>query len=194
MSKYSKIGCVLLAAGTSSRYGVENKLLREVDGEPMVRRVLAALEVDEIDFQVVVLGHESERVLAALEGLNVETVVNSDYARGMGGSLAVGAKRVAELGGDAVLVCLADLPYLRKEDVLRVVTAFRAANCEQIAYPLVAGSRGHPVCFPGRCFDALKSLEGDRGARAVIDGDALPRVEVSGVGKGCIQDLDYFSI
>ncbi|MDQ8186333.1 nucleotidyltransferase family protein [Pelagicoccus sp. SDUM812002] len=191
MEKYSKIGCVLLAAGTSSRFGAKNKLLSEIDGVPMIRKVLAALQVEEVDFHVVVLGHESELVLTALEGCVVDVVVNPEYARGMGGSLALGAKRIVELGGSCMLVCLADLPHLRKEDVSKVANAFRAEDCEQITYPVVGGQHGHPVCFPGRSLADLGELEGEMGARRVIDQDPLPRVEVSGVGSGCIQDLDH---
>ena len=51
--------------------GALNKLLIEVDGEPMVRRVAAAALASRAAPVVVVTGHEAERVRAALDGLDV---------------------------------------------------------------------------------------------------------------------------
>ncbi|MDQ8202298.1 nucleotidyltransferase family protein [Pelagicoccus sp. SDUM812003] len=184
------LGAVLLASGMSRRYGSRNKLLREIDGEAMVRRVLRRLEVDGVDFRVVTLGHQMEAVAAALRGSDAALVFNTNYAEGMGTSLAFGVSEAVKRNPDALLVCLADLPELEAEDTRRVATSFWEAGGNRIAYPLVGRRRGHPVCFPKRCFGDLCQLKGDQGARRLIEADGFEPVEVSGVSRGCIRDLD----
>lgn len=192
MSKaYPNIGFVLLAAGTSSRFGKENKLLHEVNGEAMVRRVVKTLLTAGVGELLVVLGHEADAVREVLGGLGVETVLNPDFGYGMGGSVALGVKRIRELGVDAALLCLSDLPYLEVETVRAVVESFKAKGGERIAYPVAKGMHGHPVCFPKRCFAGLELLVGDRGARGVIRNDLHPVVEVVVADEGCIHDVDF---
>ena len=73
---------VLLAAGTSSRYGDANKLLASLDGTPMVRHAASALVESAVDGVTVVVGHDHERVAAAVEGLDVTVRRNEAYAEG----------------------------------------------------------------------------------------------------------------
>ena len=77
------IAALVLAAGQSRRMGTLNKLLIEIDGMPMVRRVVEMLRQSKAEPIVVVTGHESERVAAALAGLPVTLVHNSDYVQGL---------------------------------------------------------------------------------------------------------------
>lgn len=67
-----RVGGVLLAAGRSTRFGDANKLLETVDGEPMVRRAALTLLDADLSRVIVVVGHEADRVRAALDGLDVD--------------------------------------------------------------------------------------------------------------------------
>ena len=58
----SSIGGVLLAAGQSRRMGRKNKMLIEVDGDPMVVHAARALIESNAAPVVVVLGHQAQRV------------------------------------------------------------------------------------------------------------------------------------
>ena len=60
------IGGVLLAAGASRRMGEVNKLLVEIDGQPMVRHAATAMLEGGIRDLVVVTGHQQDRVKEAL--------------------------------------------------------------------------------------------------------------------------------
>jgi molybdenum cofactor cytidylyltransferase len=75
-----RIVVILLAAGRSQRMGGRNKLLMDVDGQPMVRRVAATLLNSRVREVIAVLGHDRTRVAAALAGLPVCIVVNDEYA------------------------------------------------------------------------------------------------------------------
>jgi molybdenum cofactor cytidylyltransferase len=93
-----RIVAILLAAGRSQRMGGRNKLLMEVDGQPMVRRVAVTLLNSRVREVIAVLGHDHTRVAAALAGVPLRIVVNDEYALGQmssvrAGIAAIGATR-----------------------------------------------------------------------------------------------------
>ena len=159
-----RIAGVVLAAGKSVRFE-GTKLLANIGEVPLVRIVVDHV-LRAVDHVVVVLGHDADRVGAALTGLPVTMVNNARYAEGMGTSVGVGvASLPAEI--DAVLVALGDQPV--GVDVINsLITEY-----QQGGYPIVApvynGVRGNPVIFDRRFFPELMALSGDRGARDLID-------------------------
>ena len=74
---------VILAAGASSRMGT-HKLLLPIGGEPMVTRTVRQVAEAGFDDVLVVVGHQHEQVLAAIEGLRCRHAINPDYADGHG--------------------------------------------------------------------------------------------------------------
>jgi molybdenum cofactor cytidylyltransferase len=185
-----KIASILLAAGASRRMGSGlNKLLIEVDGIPLVRRLVDRIRRVVDGPMVVVTGHEARQVSAALDGISLHIVFNPKWESGMGSSLAVGARTLdgpREIGG--LLVCLGDLPSLVSEDIGEVVSAFRRVGGERVTVPEFEGRRGHPVLFPWKFRDALSELKGDQGARGLIQ--ASDPLVVETVGPGVCRDLD----
>lgn len=107
----SEIAAVVLAAGMSRRYGQDNKLLAELAGEPLLRRVVCAALASKARPVIVVTGHEAEPVRQALTGLPVRFVHNDRYDRGMGTSVAAAARVLAaEVGVTGTMVLLGDMP------------------------------------------------------------------------------------
>jgi molybdenum cofactor cytidylyltransferase len=158
---------VVLAAGSSTRMG-RNKLLLPIGGEAVVRRaVRAALEAD-LDPVVVVLGHEAERVRAELHGLPCLAIVNPEHARGVGTSLRAGLAEVsAEARAGAVVVLLADMPFVTASSIRRVVESYRKSRA-----PLVLSRYGEvdapPTLYDRSLFPELLALaEGHCGKRVV---------------------------
>jgi molybdenum cofactor cytidylyltransferase len=83
----ARVAAIILAAGRSTRMGAQNKLLAEVSGEAMVRRVVKATLASRARPVLVVTGHGRDEVRAALAGLAVTLVDNPDYAAGLRCSL-----------------------------------------------------------------------------------------------------------
>ena len=177
---------VLLAAGTSSRYGSENKLLATLEGEPIVRHAARTLVHSSVDPVVVVLGHEADRVQDALEGLAVNPVVNEAYDTGQASSLRAGIEAVSDCSDiDAVLVALGDMPFVAPETIETLVAAYAADAGEALAAAF-DGTRGNPVLFDARFFDALTDVDGDIGGRKLLlesDSGALIEVDDPGVRR-----------
>ena len=190
------IAGLLLAAGASSRMGPEtNKLLQTVQGRPLVMAPVEAMRRVLGTSLLVVLGHESERIREALDG-NVATTLHSAWAEGMGASIAHGVRILLDTRSKeiprGILICVGDLPGLESSVVEAVVAAFQKdADANRICVPThTSGRDGHPVLFGAGYFEALSVLEGDRGARAIVDraGDAVVRVPID--SDGILRDVD----
>ncbi len=150
----ARVGAVVLAAGMSTRMG-QPKQLMLWDGKPMVRHVVDALMAGgaEAGATVVVVGHEREKVEAALSGSKAKAAFNPDYADGsLLKSLQVGVAAVQSpefMGGPppgAVLVVLGDQPQIKSQVAQLVIARWRASGGEIVA-PRFEGRRGHPILF-----------------------------------------------
>jgi len=161
-----RIAAIVLAAGRASRMG-SNKLVAELDGEPIVRRTVRAVLGSRARPVIVVTGHEAAAVRGALAGLDVRFVDNPDFAEGMSTSLRAGVAAAGDV--DAALICLGDMPRLLPAHFDAVIEASRAGDPDEIVVPTADRKRGNPVLWPRRYFAEIAALSGDVGARALID-------------------------
>jgi molybdenum cofactor cytidylyltransferase len=107
----------------------------------------------------------------------------------MGSSLAKGIAAVPE-GVDAALVCLGDMPRVRRDTIKRIVNAFAPWNRIEICVPVRNGRRGHPVLFGRRFFPDLRALSGDIGGRGLIEMFSTRVAEVAVDDDGIFVDYD----
>jgi len=180
-----RVAGVVLAAGSSSRLG-RNKLLLDIGGEPVVRRVArGALEAG-LSPVVVVLGFEAGRVSEALGAIEVERAVNPDYARGIHRSLEVGIRRVPA-DCDAAVVLLADMPLVTAAMSAALVARFRAGP-EAIVVSRYGEVQAPPTLYSRALFPALLA-SGEGGGRSVVR-DHGDRVAAVVWPAGRLADLD----
>jgi molybdenum cofactor cytidylyltransferase len=184
-----RIAAIVLAAGQSRRAGKINKLLVEIDGKPMVARVLDAVRGAEVDPVIVVLGHQPDQVRAALADHDVTLVENPDYAMGLSTSLARGLA-VLPLKIDGVIVCLGDMPDVTTAHIERLIEAFAPDEGRDICVPTFNGKRGNPVLWARHYIDEIANVSGDVGARHLIGEHADAVVEVAMSDGGVLLDLD----
>ncbi|MCH8168185.1 MAG: molybdopterin-binding/glycosyltransferase family 2 protein [Proteobacteria bacterium] len=188
------VSALVLAAGRSSRMGGRDKLLEPVAGVPLLRHVVQALAASAVDEIVVVLPPEPGERLAALAGTaarpEVRIVTNPRAAEGMGTSVGAGVTGL-RADADAVLIVLADMPEVTARDFDRLIAAFDPAEGRAIVRAVTeAGRPGHPVLFGRRFFEPLRALEGDRGARSLIEDYPEFLVDVVLPGGAAATDLD----
>lgn len=186
------VDAILLAAGQSTRMGARNKLLEPVGGEPMVRRVAAAVRSAAIRRLIVVTGHQAGRVRAALSDLDCALADNPDYPSGMGSSVAAGARAVFETPDppDAAIVCLGDMPDIAPAMLDALIANYDPQAGRTIVAAASGGQRGHPVLWDRRFADDLASLGGDTGGRDILQDHAGQVVTVEMDDDAALRDLD----
>ncbi|MBZ9683704.1 MULTISPECIES: NTP transferase domain-containing protein [unclassified Mesorhizobium] len=183
-----KVGIVLLAAGRSSRMGGPNKLMALFDGQPLVRRTAERALASKASGTIVVTGHQRERVRAALSGLDVTFADNPDFADGLSTSLKAGTAYLPEDAAGAMIV-LGDMPGVASDDLDRLIDAFRRAGGNSVVRATHQGKRGNPVLLPRSLFAAIAHLEGDTGARHLVEAEGLDVIDVE-IGEGASVDVD----
>ena len=157
------VTAVVLAAGASTRMGVQ-KLLLPLAGEPLVRRTVRQVCDAGFDEVLVVVGNDWENTLAALEGLPIRHAVNADYATGMGSSFRTA---VSDLGGsEAAMFALADQPFVTANEYRTILEAYRreAPAIVSVRYGDVTAP---PHLWTREFFPELAQLQ--HGARSVLE-------------------------
>jgi molybdenum cofactor cytidylyltransferase len=172
------IAGILLASGASRRFG-SDKLLAPLGARAVIRWSADALG-SSVDTLYVVVPVVSEALEQALDGVLVRWVTNGEAYTGMSSSIRAGIAAL-DAGTDAAIVALGDQPLIDHAVVARLVARWREGGARAVA-PLYEDGRGHPVLFGAWLFPALRALEGDHGARAVLDalGDDIALVPIEG--------------
>jgi len=183
------VAAIILAAGRSTRMGGPNKLLAELNGKPLVRIATEQALASKAQPVIVVTGHQHEQVQKALLGLDVRFVHNPRFAEGLAGSVKAGVAAVPA-NADGAVICLGDMPLIDAHLIDRLVDAFAPDRGNLIVVPVSNSRRGNPVLWSRRFFDELMTLNGDIGARHLIEkhGEAVAEVPVD--GQVAFLDID----
>lgn len=205
-SANNNLAGIVLAAGRSRRFGgdkrlapydVNHTLLTKSIAlvEPYLKHLVIATRLDDAERSEALLGQW-------LSHPRVEQFLAPSADQGMGHTLAeaVGHLRVVERRQgrqfSGVLVMLADLPKIRSTSISRLVAAATADGIVRPCYKNGKHSEskksrpGHPVLFGRMWFDALETLEGDRGARGIIDDNAWACTDIVVDDPGILLDVD----
>ena len=159
---------VVLAAGLSRRMG-QAKLLLALEGKPVLRHAVERVLAGGVERVLVVIPPEAEALRAALEGLPVRWAVNPNPSAGQGTSIAAGIDALPS-GTSAALIALGDQPMLPPAVIPELLAVFGRTGMPIVA-PRYREGQGNPVLFGVQVFSELRVLEGDRGARSVIEKD-----------------------
>ncbi|QLG60309.1 nucleotidyltransferase family protein [Halorarum salinum] len=188
----ASVSGIVLAAGTSVRFGDENKLLQQIDGEPIIHRVVGTLLQTDLTGVGVVLGHEANAVRDALSELDVQILENEAFTSGQSSSVRAGVRYAARRESDAVLVALGDMPFVSSSSITSLLTAYETWESSALA-AAYDGERGNPVIFDAQHFDALTKVGGDVGGREILltaDDAALVETNDPGVRRDVDDPTD----
>ncbi|MEX0965470.1 MAG: nucleotidyltransferase family protein [Pseudohongiellaceae bacterium] len=177
------IGAIVLAAGSSTRFG-SSKLLAELHStKPVFQQTMERISAV-FSARVVVTRPE---LLASVQPLATNTTVHSfdNAERGMGATLAFAAKHVGSWGG--CVVCLGDMPFVAESTYRLIALQLTQSS---IVIPTIGAKTGNPVAFGSNYFSELTKLDGDSGGRKIIElhPDAVQRLAVD--DPGILQDID----
>ena len=181
------IESIVLAGGAGARFG-GGKLVAPFRGKPLIAWALDAAAQTPVRRVIVVTGADAEAVreAALASGVSASIVHAADHTEGMAATLRAG---VAALSAEATaaFVFLGDMPLIPGGLTGRLAAAL---NDGLAAAPVLNGRRGHPVLFSRALFPDLLRLQGDAGARRLLDGLGDRVVEVSVEDSGVLFDVD----
>ncbi len=151
------VTAVLIASGQSVGLTEHQQLLTWVEGESLLEHVMRQVVSWPVDERIVVLGHDADTVIEALEWDGFTVVVDYDWELGPMSSLRAALDHVMRRTGSpsAVLVCHANQPefpsdaidlLLEEEGSLAVVPVYRY-------------ERGYPVLLRSGLWDRLMSSD-----------------------------------
>jgi len=183
------IAAVVLSAGESSRMG-RPKALLPIEGETFIGRIVASLKQTQVGKIIVVLGHNSDLLAAAIRPLAVDILINTNYKLGQLSSLQVAVRKLLpDADCDGMLVHLVDHPYVDASLVDRMIQQFYESK-KDIVVPRCRGKRGHPVLFSRALFGELLDAPMDQGAKAVVNAHRDDTLEIETDEAGVTVDID----
>lgn len=187
----NKIFAVVLAAGKAARLGGE-KLTHELRGKPLLQYSLSAARTSFPGRVVLVVGHDADSVVESSGELADVVVVNPDYSSGQGSSIATGVSACRD-AADAIVIMLADQPLVTA-DALDQILGCWTGDDRHIVASDYGDSLGAPVLFGKGAFDQLCGLDGDTGAKRVIQSGQFDVTEMAigtlGFDVDTPQDLE----
>lgn len=160
---------IILAAGESKRFGEPKQLLR-LGGRLLIEWVLQAALESGLDFVVLVLGCEQDRIRRSLLEWTAHpkcaVLVNPAYREGQSASLKAGVASIRH-GFPSAMFLLGDQPLVNAALIDLLLQHF-ARSAKSICVPAHRGIRGNPVLFACSHYPAILNLSGDTGARDLI--------------------------
>lgn len=182
-------GALVLAAGSSRRFGDDKRQARLPNGKLVIQQTLEHLR-QVFDEVLVVLRHDDDAFAAQLAALFPDPAIRyflaPDSSLGMGHSLAGAISQIRHW--DGAFVFLADMPFTLPATLTQLKQNLNYPN--DIVVPVYQTHQGHPVGFGAGYFDAMSRLKGDRGAKSITNEHAEHIIEVVVTDPGVIQDVD----
>lgn len=177
------IAGILLAAGRSSRFGSDKLLHAQPQGQPLALQAARAFVSLGRTLAVIPAGNDRLRSLFESIGFDVAEV---DGTAALSRSLKTGLEAAA--GARGWIVGLADMPCVRSSTVVAIRQALEQGA--DIVACRHGGQRGNPVGFSQNMKTALLALEGDQGARRLLDesSSAVHWLDVD--DPGILLDID----
>ena len=194
------IAAIVLAAGSSIRFGTENKLLADINGTRVIESVFANLVDCGFECVLVVVPPNQSEIETLVQSAGFSSVVNPNAASGMGSSITCGMQWISEhrtKSYSGVAIYLGDMPSIGSDTSCRLLEEFKRGDCQQIVRPTYSANHkntpGHPVLFPSDFFPVLENLTGDNGAKRLIEQNQHRLTEVNIADSGVIRDIDRAS-
>ena len=174
------IAALIMAAGQSSRFN-GCKLLARLNNESMLQLAINKISALGIDNIFIITGAWHDDILQAQKKGEItggKILHNSDWAEGLGCSIAYGVSAIADKY-DAILITLADQVAITTAHLSQLLVEHntRPHNKEAIVCATYQGKRGVPAIFPKNCFAHLMTLSGDQGAKKLLSMSSFCLIE-----------------
>jgi molybdenum cofactor cytidylyltransferase len=180
---HNAVGCIVLAAGKSLRFGSDKRYHRLASGHTLLEQTLLCLQA--VFHERVLVLRNDDHELANHYISDWQIVMASEAELGMGHSLAAAMTVTSHWPG--AVIALGDMPWVQATTYQSLQLALAPAT---LVVPHYQGQRGNPVAIGRDHFVTLSKATGDVGARHLFaqHPDLVTRLEVN--DPGILLDLD----
>lgn len=118
---------------------------------------------------IIVLGANADLLKKEIENDKVTLVINQDWKQGMASSMITGLNALLSIAPatDAVIFMMCDQPFISMS-LLKDLIAMQQATAKSIVASNYGNTIGPPTLFCKSIFSELLKLEGDAGAKKII--------------------------
>jgi molybdenum cofactor cytidylyltransferase len=191
------ISAILLAAGQSTRMNGENKLVKEIKGTPLIHYAVQNILLSSVDEIVIVTGFESE-LIEKIIGKNkkIKFVLNDNYKDGISSSIKKGIKNLSKKS-EAFFICLGDMPMVKQSVYNKLIKSRynynkkkKPLDKKEIIIPTYSDQAGNPILFSKYMKDKIMQINGDVGAKKIIELNKKNILNIPFKSKGITLDFD----
>ena len=161
-------GIILLAAGASSRLGKPKQLLTYND-KTLLQHSLQIAIATEMQNIVTVLGANADLLSESLENQKLTIIINEGWSEGMASSIRCGMEALLNTAPalDGVIIMVCDQPFVTSKLLTDLVEKHQLTGKSIIASKY-NGNLGTPALFDTTIFALLRLLNGDSGAKKMM--------------------------
>jgi len=181
------ISSILLAAGQSKRMSGENKLIKSVKGIPLIKCALNNILKSHVNEIIIVLGYQNETIEKLIDKTSrIKFVFNSNFESGIASSIIKGIKKLSKKT-DSFFISLGDMPSINYDTYNQLI---KCNKNKKAIVPMFKGQQGNPVLFPKSFEEKLLSIQGDSGAKKILEINKKEVLYLEINDPGIIRDLD----
>jgi molybdenum cofactor cytidylyltransferase len=189
--------CILLAAGESKRMNGENKLIKEIEGIPLIKYSVKNILGSTVDELIIVTGYQKEIIENIIDkNKKIKFVYNKDFSNGIASSIIAGLCEISTKAKN-FFISLADMPNVNQNIYNKLIKGknnynikLKPENRKEIIIPTSDGKDGNPVLFSIFMKTDVMKISGDRGAKEIIENKKNKILRIPFEGDGVILDFD----
>ena len=161
-------GIIILAAGNSSRLGKPKQLL-EFNGYTLLRNTIIQAKLVPNSSIIVVTGAYKQLMDNELAYTAAKVVHNPHWEAGMASSITVGLHKLRALNPaiKACILTVCDQPFITAQLYNELLDQYKTIG-KGIVASAYAETLGTPVLFSHKYFEALLNLDGQEGAKKIL--------------------------
>ena len=158
---------IVLAAGASTRMQQPKQLLTYDDQSLLVHTIEEAQK--SLMPVVVVLGAHSQEIMSDINDLEIDVEVNKNWESGMASSIKAGLEKAMEIYEEMenCILAVCDQPYISSV-LFQELLDQKKTSGKKIVASSYAGTLGTPALFDKKYFEDLLNMQGDHGAKNLL--------------------------
>lgn len=186
------VACILMASGTSLRFGTKNKLFYNFRNKMLIIHALEMLNTTNLGAKICVTRYKKIEHIAKKQ--NFTTLLHNLPQKS--DTIKIGVTYIVELQKNTpisgLMFCTADQPLLKKQTVNTLIATFNT-NPEcivQVQNKKPPFNVGNPVIFPKHLFTEFLNLTSEQQGRTIIQNHKKSLITVPCAENYELQDID----